>query len=95
MAVKVMPAKQPSEVLDYDFTYSSWLPTGDTVVSAVVTVDDATLNIAAKPKEVSETQVKVWIGGGTNNVKYKVTCKATTAQGRVKEDEMIIQVKES
>ena len=84
--------KQPVEIQDYDIDYSQWLTTGDNVQSATVTVDPAGLTIGGVM--INDPRVKVWLSGGTNGVTYKVTVTATTADGRVKQDEFKLKVKE-
>jgi hypothetical protein len=38
--------------------------------------------------------VKVWLSGGTDRQKYKVTARLTTDGGRVKEADIAVRVKE-
>ena len=85
--------KQPSESTDYDLDYTEWLASGDTVESADVVVlpDDDTLMVQ---RFVTESRIKVWISGGTNGVTYKLTVTATTADGRVKQDEFKVKIKD-
>lgn len=84
--------KQPVEVQDYDVDYSQWLTTGDNVQSATVTVEPAGLTVGAIV--INDPRVKVWLSGGMNGVTYKVTVTATTADGRVKQDEFKVKVKD-
>jgi len=84
--------KQPKEVLDFDVEYADWIPSGDTLSSAVITVDDAGLTIDSH--SISGTIVKVWLSGGVHGVKYKVTVLTTTTDGRIEESEFFLKVKE-
>lgn len=84
--------KQPVEVKDYDIDYSEWLSPGDTVQSAVVVV--APTGLVIDSTFTSDTAVKVWLSGGTTGTQYKLTVTTTTADGRVKEDEFKIRVKD-
>lgn len=84
--------KQPVEVIDYDIDYSQWLTVGDNVESCVVTVDTAGLDIDAT--FINDPRVKIWVSGGVNGVTYKVTATTTTADGRVKQDEFRVKVKD-
>lgn len=85
--------KQPVDVVDYDIDYSEWLSEGDTIESATVTVAPAT-NLAIDSVFVNDPRIKIWVSGGTNSVTYKVTVTATTADGRVKQDEFRVKVKD-
>jgi hypothetical protein len=86
--------KQPVEVLDYDIDYSDWVISGDNIIAAGVDVqtDDPALVITRVT--VSDPVVKVWVGGGENGTTYKVTLTVTTADGRVKQDEFRIVVRD-
>lgn len=83
--------KQPSEVLDYDVEYGDWLPDGDALSSAIASTDSIDLTIDSV--QVIGTLVKVWISGGLDGAQYKVTVTATTNDGRVKEADFTIRVR--
>jgi len=84
--------KQPVEVIDYDIDYSEWLTPGDNVESAAVTVEPAGLTIEST--FINDPRVKIWVSGGSNGTQYKLTITTTTADGRVKQDEFKIRVKD-
>ena len=84
--------KQPAESIDYDVDYSEWLTTGDNVQSADVSVAPSGLVIDST--FINDPRIKIWISGGVDKVSYKVTVTMTTAEGRVKQDEFKINVKD-
>ena len=43
---------------------------------------------------VADEYVKVWVDGGDDREKYKITCTAETHNGRIKESEAILKIKE-
>ena len=86
--------QQPHEVLDYDFDYSEWIPSGDTIIAAVATADVGLTLGSTIINPVNHQVVKQWISGGTDGTTYKVQLTATTTGGRVKEIEFKIKVKE-
>ena len=71
--------KDPDAVLDYQWDWASWLPTGDTIASATVTAD-AGLTVASS--SATSTAVLAWLSGGTVGQSYTVQCRVTTVQGR-------------
>lgn len=85
--------KQPAEIQDYDIDYSEWLTAGDNVSSVAVTILPAT-NLVLDSQYNNDPVVKLWFSGGTDGVKYKITVRTTTADGRLKEDEFFIKVKD-
>jgi hypothetical protein len=95
--------KQPVERVDYDIDYSEWLTANDNVESVVVTVfpdelamtpvPDSRLNILTAV--VIDPIVKLWIEGGRNGLTYKVTLTMTSADGRIKQDEFKLKVKDN
>jgi len=85
--------KQPREKLDYDVLYEDWLPDTDQIDAgkSTVTADKPGLNVTFT---VTGKVVKVWISGGANKTTYKVTLTIETDDGRVKQDEFIVKVKD-
>ncbi len=83
--------QQPSETLDYDIDFSDWLPAGDVITTVQLSVDQAGLTLSYA---LQSPKVKVWCSGGTNGITYKITVKATTNDGRVKEVEFKLKVKD-
>jgi hypothetical protein len=94
--------KQPVERVDYDIDYSEWLTANDNVESVVVTVFPDESAITPVPPDklhvltvvVIDPIVKLWIEGGRNGVTYKVSLTMTTADGRIKQDEFKLKVKD-
>lgn len=84
--------QQPEEVKDYDIDYSDWLTSGDNVESVDVAVNQA--GLVAGPVYINDPFVKIWVSGGVSGITYKVTVTTTTADGRVKQDEFKIKVKD-
>ncbi|WP_421849902.1 hypothetical protein [Oricola sp.] len=84
--------KAPADVLDYDVDFARWLETGDTISSATAAATADTVTIDSTV--VSDTQVKVWISGGSNGDVATTTITAVTANGRTKTACIKITVKE-
>jgi hypothetical protein len=84
---------QPQDVMDYDISYADWIPAGDTITSATIKCEPTMSN--APSYAISTPVVKVWVyQGGVTGAVHKITVKATTAAGRVKEAELIVKIKE-
>lgn len=83
--------KQSADVVDYDIDYSEWLPAGDHVQSAVAT---ASIGLTVQGTFVSDPFVKVWTAGGVSGRNYLVTVITTSQDGRVKQDEFNVRVKD-
>lgn len=84
--------KQPSENKDYDFDFTNALPSGDNVVSAAIQISEAGLTEGTQA--ISGQVVKQWFSGGTNGTIYKISCIATTGQGRIVELDFNLDVKD-
>lgn len=90
--------KQPAEIKDYPISYEDWLAeAGDTLEDASAAVecltgDDASLVVYSIT--LSPTAVAVWLSGGADGQKYKVTVTVNTAAGRRDESEFIMKVKD-
>ncbi len=90
--------KQPADRLDYDFDYSEWLTANDNLASAVVDVfPNDSLEIGGLQVDhvtVIDPILKIWLRAGRNGIIYKLTITATTEDGRIKQDEFKIKVKD-
>jgi len=83
--------KQPGDKLDYDIDFNEWLSSSDSLDSVDVTADTG---ITIVNSTIVGSVVKVWISGGTDGEIYKITVKVITVEGRIKEQEFKIKVKE-
>ena len=84
--------KQPAETLDYDIDYSQWMVPGDAIGAATATPDGTGLEVVSV--FINQQSVKLWVRGGNAGTTYKITITATTDDGRIKQDEIKIKVKE-
>lgn len=95
--------KQPWDVEDYEVDMTDYFEDldGDTVSSVAVTVSPVglTLGPGSHPDYTivapDNVKFRVWVGGGTDKLKYTVTCQVTTTDGRQKEHEFSVKVKET
>lgn len=88
--------KQTRDQLDYDVDFSIWIPEGDIITTAEATLDiEGDLQIDATQIDPELGQIiKVWLSGGIDGKTYKITVAASTSQGRVKETEFRLRVKD-
>lgn len=91
--------KQPAEVKDYDVDYSLWLtPMTDSILNAVASVvcitNPANTSFVIDQVEFTPSTVKVWVSGGTDQEKYKVSILTRTVGGRIDESELLFTVKD-
>jgi len=85
-------SKQPVEVKDFDIDYSEWLTAGDNVQSADIVVSPTGLVVDSV--FINDPRIKVWLSSGADGTQYKLTVTMTTADGRIKQDEFKIRVKD-
>lgn len=83
--------QQPRDVRDYDIDFGEWFPLDDTVVDADVSVAPVGLTTTYA---VQHPRVKVWLQDGLAGTTYKVTVVAYTNDGRAKEVELKVRVKD-
>lgn len=99
MAIVGKFVQQPSETLDYDMDFSEFLPIDDTIISATVKVQimatgaDAPYSVFGRSFAVQHQRVKVWCIKPTAG-RYKITVLAVTNDGREKENEFTMTVKD-
>lgn len=84
---------QPADTQDFDIEFAEWFPPGDEIVAVGLKVVPA---MPMPPSYAIEAQrVKVWVyAGGTSGQKYQISVTATTNDGRTKEVELIVPIKE-
>lgn len=91
--------KQPAEVQDYDVDFSPWLDGLADTISSFTAVSELEGEFGVPPtlETTAHTgsRIKVWLSGGTDGAACKVTVRITTVGGRIKEDEIIVKVKET
>lgn len=89
--------KDPNAVLDYPFDWTEYLaPLDDAIVSATfiletpLTADDARQVLSPDGRIAV-----VWVeAGGVAGKTYRVTCRITTAEGRIDDRSIFLKIKE-
>ena len=87
--------KQPREILDCDFNYTTTLAgrtdsMSNTFSTEVTPPGSLTVTSAVRSGNI----IKLTVSGGTTNNVYKITLLATTTAGLVYEDEVNVVVEE-
>lgn len=83
--------QQPRDVRDYDIDFGEWFPPDDTVISATVIVYPLGLTATYA---IQAPRIKVWLQDGVDGASYKVTVIAYTNDGRAKEVELKVKIKD-
>lgn len=86
--------KQPADVLDYDVQADDWLPADDEIESGTHTVTGPDAAMTVQAMNIFPRFAKVWLTGGSNGARYKVTVVLVTANGRTKEVDFLIIVRD-
>lgn len=85
--------QQPADVRDYDIDFSKWFPEGDVITSATISIFP--LMVPPPSYAIKHPRIKVWMyAGGVIGTHYKITITARTNDGRVKEVELKIKIKD-
>ena len=95
MSVLDTQTKQPIEKLDFDIEYVDWLTPGDGISADKITVEIDRPELICPFFTVSGTVLKVWLIAGVDAVTYKVTVTVETDDGRIKQDEFKVKVKDT
>lgn len=87
--------QQPNDVQDYDIDFDDWFPPDDVITTAVISVVPTMPTPPLYSLSPTSRVIKVWIySGGTSGETYQVTVRATTNDGRTKEVELRVKIKE-
>jgi hypothetical protein len=85
--------KDPNAVLDYKWDWTDWLPTGDTITTANVTIASGDVTLNSQSNTTSD--VTAWVSAGTANTKATLTARVTTAQGRTDDRTITLVIQET
>jgi hypothetical protein len=86
-------AKDPDEVLDYDFDWTGRLK-GDVINSSVwLQVDGSDGLLVIDSDEFTTAATKVWLSGGTLGQVYQLTNRIITAGGRRMDQSVKLKMK--
>lgn len=87
--------KDPDAVLDYPFDWSDYLaPIADTIVSAVFVVDGTPGGLVVVSSSNDATSATAIVSGGVLGQRERLTCRITTAGGRVDDRSVYLRIKE-
>lgn len=83
----------PNAISDYPFNWARWLTLsgGDTIASVVWILDSP---LAKVSESFTATTATVFISGGLAGTILKITCRITTAGGRVEDRTIYLKVVE-
>jgi hypothetical protein len=90
--------KSPIERKRYTVDYDEWLDVGETLATTTFTVSPSSadiLQIDAYAIATDGRSVAIFISHGDSAVTYTVDVKATTNTGQVKEDTIIVAVRDA
>lgn len=89
--------KQPVDIIDIDVDMSEFLPDSDNISGATASIQvapDAELVLGTRSVNTLTKVVKQWISGGTSGVTYQVAVTITSNEGRTKQVDFKVKVKE-
>lgn len=95
-----MIGKQPADFLDYDIDFSEWLVGTDAIASIETRVlrDDGRAlgsgDLQAKYVINNSPRVKIWLIDGIDREGYKLEVTVTTDDGRIKQVELRVRVRD-
>jgi hypothetical protein len=86
------PIKDPNAVLDYVVDWAPWLADSgsDTITAVVWTATGLTITSSS----FTTTDATVRLSGGTSGTLYTVSCRITTAGGRIDERSFKLRVRD-
>lgn len=88
-------AKDPSSNVDFSIDWSEWLSSGETVSAAVWSVQPQELGgPTLSADQNSGTVTSVFAAGGTLGNRYRLTCSATSSEGRIADRSLILKIME-
>ena len=87
-----MFVKDPNAILDYEWDWTSWLGTTETISASVILPDPG---ITVDSDTFASKTATVWLSGGTSGITYAVTNHITTSLGREDDRTIFITCQDS
>lgn len=91
MGILASVTQQTLDIRDYDINFGDWFPVTDTITGVVITSAPVGLVVGYA---LLTPVIKVWVQSGANGVTYKITILAETYDGRAKEVELKVKIKD-
>ncbi|SDI27888.1 hypothetical protein SAMN04487867_10463 [Vreelandella titanicae] len=98
MAILGTFTMQPADEWDYDLDYNDWMRDTPSdglseTVAPTVEVTPSGLVVESVTRDYDNRRVKVWLSGGEDSKRYKVEVTTRTREGRVRQDEFFVIVR--
>jgi hypothetical protein len=87
-------AKDPADIADYFFDWTEFLPEGEIITEATVTVPTGVIGVIDDIDPDTSRIVRVRLSGGTADENYPIDCLITTDAGQAFEMTSVLKVKE-
>lgn len=85
------PSKDPNEVLDYRFDWTSRLATSETISTSTFIVAEGSVTLANP--SILDGKTTVWLSGGTLGEVNVITNRIVTNQGRTYDESARLRVR--
>lgn len=92
---KPLIEKDPDATLDYPFDWTQYLAAiTDTITDAEFILDTPLVLERQELNSPTSTIAVAWVSGGTVGETHRVTCRITTAEGRIDDRSIFLRIKE-
>jgi len=85
------PPKDPNSTIDYGVDWSTWLESGETIVTSTWPETGA---LVSESESNTTTATSIFVSGGTVGATYTLTNRVVTSQGRTEDRSMLILCQE-
>lgn len=93
MTFTVLDPKDPDAKVNYDWDFSRWLGTGETISS--YSFPDFPAALTNEGDSETSGVVTMLISGGVVNTSYDLTCRITTNAGQIEDKTFTLPVQET
>lgn len=89
MTIRSDYVKSPASTKDFGMDWSRWLSEGDSIQGVVWNIPSPLTRVS---EHINGSITSVFISDGVLGRDYELECTVTTAQGRIKDETMLISV---
>ena len=87
--------KDPESNVDFSIDWSAWLQNSETIASAAWTVEPSgESSVSLGTQSVGTTVASIFVSGGILGHCYRLTCQATSSEGRSAERSIVLRIME-
>lgn len=85
--------KDPDEIIDFQVDWSARLEEGETIVTSTWAITGSDSVLTEEDSEIDDESTVIWLSSGTLGVRYLLTNRITTSDGRTMDQSGYLKIR--